>query len=312
MPAPTVPATVPSGAGVGPGQLLVEGTAAGATAIAALTWILADAESTPSLVLPVAAGSTVTIDSVILACKAAAQWSPPPSRPGTWESKPITDGQSCINGVVAADGSSVGFGLQPLLRKTVLDIVLVAGTDLRLPDGADGSTFRFVFDDPAAGSLKVVTRSAPSTDIGSESGGSPSGSVRGDDPVFDASGSPRLAPSLPDLRAPDSSGAATPALDPQDLGPSVPRLVTPVLAAMDSDDATARPLAIVFLLGGATLAFWSSQERTPRAALETATVGLGPFRRPAALDTNATVPSEPEVRGLAGFARPRTQPPVPL
>ncbi len=297
---PPVPVTVPSGTGVGPGQLLVEGVPAGGTAVAALRWTLSASESSPSLVLPVLTGSTVTVDSVILACKAATEWVPPPSRPGTWESKPITDGRSCINGVVAADGTSVGFGLQPLLRRTTLDIVLVSGIDTRLPEGANGSSFRFMFDDPSADSLKVIKKTTSSASSGS--GGLSTAPLAG---IVETP--PLVSPSLGDLRAGDTSVAAAPALPPQDLGPSVPRLESPVLA-VDADDPEARTLAVVLLLVGAALAAWLAQS-PPQRAHGAVAVGLGPFRR--VVDSNAPTPV-PEVRGLAGFARPRTRPPVPL
>lgn len=298
VPAPTVPVTAPSGIGVAPGQLLVQGTPEGATAIAALKWTLASSESSPSLMLTAATGSALTVDSVVLACKAATTWTPPASRPGTWESKPITDGSSCINGVVAADGSSVGFGLQPLMRKNVLDVVLVAGTDLRFPEDANGSTFRFVFDQPAANALKVVKTAAPPSNDGA---GSATPSAE-EDEIF-AFG-PALAPSLSDLRSGDSSGAAAPALAPQDLGPSVPRLNATV--SSETEDATPRTLAGLLLLGGAMLLMWL-QRISDGDANEAVTVGLGRFRR--TVEVHAV---EPQMRGLAGFVRPRSKPPVRL
>lgn len=283
-PGPTTPDTAPIGATVSEGQLLVEGSADGAIAIAAATWTLADRESTPSLTLPISPGSSVTAASVILACKAAAPWTAPETRPGRWEAKPITDGRSCINGVIADDVSSVTFGMQPLLRRQLLDVVFVPGRVDGAPPEANGSTFRWVFDQPTADSLTLVegsdfsegdgavvvtvpSRAAPLTEFPSSPGAGPS-----------ANGP--VAFTSPPSPSGDTSAAIRPALEPQDLGPSVPRLESDLVAASTSTDGTARTLGIALLLVGGAIAAWAHYGDTAAVdATGPVMVGLGRFRR---------------------------------
>lgn len=284
IPAPTTPDTVPIGASVGETQLLVEGAPDGALAIAAATWTLADRESTPSLTLPISPGSTVSPSSVILACKAAAPWTAPSPRPGRWETKPLTDGRSCINGVIADDLSSITFGMQPLLRKQLLDVVFVPGRVAELPPEANGSTFRWVFDQPTADSLTLVEGSDFSEGAGPvvvtipPAGGQQSTGFTAPPATVAPSGGQSSFTAAPSPSG-DSSAAASPALEPQDLGPSVPRLDDQLLASSLSTDGTPRTLGIILLLIGAAIAAWAHFGDAAVDPEAPVMVGLGRFRR---------------------------------
>lgn len=142
FPRPTSPDTVPGYYGASGDQLLVEGGADGAVAIAALRWTLAEGESASALTLPVGGGSTIRDESFLLACRAGSDWEPPEPRPGRWDVKPAVASGACVQATIA-DGL-VTFDLSPLAYGRDLDIVLVPGRTT----GSGGSVFRFVFDDP--------------------------------------------------------------------------------------------------------------------------------------------------------------------
>ena len=265
VPAPTAPDTVPVGAAVPDGQLLVEGTPEGATAVAAARWELDEGESGPSLTLSVAPGSTVTPQSIVLACKAAVAWSAPESGAGSWDEKPLVDASRCVNGVVAADASTVTFGLQPLVSGTDLDIVLTPGRDQRVappagvpepPVDVDNSSFRWVLDAPTGDSLDVVAGS------GFDQGADPQVVSPAPVPVDGGVGGasfavpppPALVDASPGFGA--TSPAVAPALEPQDLAPSVPDVHDLVPAAVASGPVD-RTIGFGLLLFAALMAAWA-------------------------------------------------------
>lgn len=325
FPRPTTPDTIPIGATVGEDQLLVEGTPEGATAVAAIRWQLAEGESSPSLTLPISPTSTVGPNSLVLACRAGAAWTPPESVPARWEAKPLVDGQACINGIIADDLSTISFGLQPLVRKQVLDLVLVPGRLAEVPEipagRADGSAFRWVFDSPTPESLETVQNS------GFEQGSGPvvvtqppveqSAPPATEGPSVDSSGPrPTVAPKQVATAAPsgDTSTAVTPALEPDELASAA--APEQVQLAVDGDDAP-RTVGLILLLLGAAFGAWAYLSPQPEADM----VGLGRFRR-AVVPVGGAVagasaaagagPAEAPTGGLGRFAQPRREPPVPI
>ncbi len=319
VPAPATPDTIPVGATVPEGQLLVESTPEGAVAVAAARWLLSPGESSPSLTIPIGEGSTLNPQSVVLACKAAAPWSAAESGPGSWDTKPLVDAGRCVNGVLAADLSSVSFGVQPLVSGNDLDVVIVAGkvAGAELPPGvpappvdADTSAFRLVFPAPTAESLEVVAgdfeegegdvvvEPPPPTESAVDVGPSP---------ALDLPASP--APTVPLPAVGVDEPVAAPALEPQDLAPSVPD-VTDALDVVSTEDAE-RTVGYVLLLLAAGMGAWAY------ASNEQATgIGLGRFRT--AVPVEGTVPAvaggagAATVGGLSRFARERTTPPSRL
>jgi hypothetical protein len=149
-----------------------------------------------------------------------------------------------------------------------------------LPSGADTSTFRWVFDMPDEESLTVVPGGGVSTDVPPLS----------QSPLFAEPSFSGADVSTPSLDGPTGAKAApAPALDPQDVGPSVPRLEAE-LASTTSN--TARVLGLIMLLASALWAGWAY---------------LGPNGADVAV-----AGGEGRAGGLGRFARPRAEPPVPI
>lgn len=323
VPGPTTPDTIPAGSTAPPGQLLVEGAPDGATAIAAIRWELEPGESSPSLVLPVAPGSSVNPQSIVLACRTATPWTKPESAAGSWDDKPLVDGSRCVNGVLADDLSTIAFGIQPLVSGNTLDIVLTPGEDavLDVPPGVpeppadvDGSLFRLLFDPPGDDALQVVA--------GDFSEGEGDRFVTPEPEATPDFGSVEVPSSdftpAPDITTPAfDAGAdvAAPALDPEDLGPSVPDVASAVPAATTGGPVNRTIGFVLLALAGLVGAWTYFTSGTGSGETE---IGLGRFRTtvPAAVAATpamAGVPSAPPVvGGLSRFARPRRQPPPPI
>lgn len=351
VPPPTAPATLPGTPDVGPGQLLVQGTPEGAVAIAAAKWTLSGQDSKPTVELPIATGSVVQASSVILACKAAVPWEPPAASPGSWDSKPLVDGFKCVPGQIDAGVTKVSFDLQGLVSGPTLSVVFVPGQDPALPVEANGSAFRWILPTPASDTLSVIpggttsvttpgSSQTPMTVASSPLSSSAFGASDLRSSSFDGS---TIGPSF-DTGGGAVGSIATPALEPQDLAPSVPQLDEVVPAAAKSVERHSRTIGVVLLLLGAAAAAWSWYDdsqaegttvaiglgrfRTvvpvpPRRSIAGAPdqpfeIGLGRFRRTVTPAEAAVVasspatpagPGQPVVGGLGRFARPRTEAP---
>jgi hypothetical protein len=290
--APTLPATPPR-PDVAEGSLLVEGTPAGATAIAAITYTLTDTETSPILTVTPSASSNVPADAVILACLAALDWAAPETQPGPWADKPLVDCQRSVNGIIA-DGT-ITFPLEPLVTpsSTELDIILVPGTTGEAtPAGAIGSTFSLSFD--AATAAVITTTPKPTTSTPTPT------------TVASSVSSPSLATGSPSFTAPIADPVGAPALEPQDQAPIVPEQQMAAVPAAAAEDNTAQGVAFLILLAGAALTAlaYLTPDRT-----EGGTIGLGRFKRPAPV---SVVAMEPVEGGLGRFARLRTTAPSRL
>ena len=293
VPNPTTPQPVLTDPTAAPGQLLVQGAPEGATAIAAVRWKLADGESSPSLTLAALPGSVLPADAVILACAAASPWEPVASS-GSWQAKAVPDAVRCIDGIVAADGASVAFGLQPLVRRGVLDVVFVPGRRADLPPEASSSTFRLVFATPTPESLAVVAGS----DF-EEGAGSVVVTVPAPEPSAGAPVGVTLPPLTPTV---PSVAVAAPALEPEEVAIGAPTPVQALPEAFGSDGS--RTIGVVLLgLAGLT-ALWAWLDRPTEAVTA---MGVGRFRREV-----ANVARSPQDGGLGRFTRSRTEPPPSL
>ena len=306
--APVVPVTAPGPPTVSAEQLHVEGSAAGAVAVAAVKYTLVEGESNPVLTLTPEPGSTVPPNAIILACRAALEWTPPETNPGAWETKPLADCSKSVQGQIldAASGGGVVFPLQPLASGTSLDIIIVPGTDPALPAEARGSVFSLTFARPGPEALKTS-----GAGVGEADDFVPSVTFD-EDYSFEPATTPSdfyTAPvSMPTFDSSVVSTAAPvvePALEPQDQAPSVPRPVTPVAVTVEDVGAAAKKLGLVLLALGAIAAFMTSAD-TPSDVM-----GLGRFRR----IRSTTVLPEPGLAGEAGVGRlrrPRVGPPPRL
>ena len=299
--APTLPVTLPGPPTVAEGELHVEGTAEGATAIAAMTVLLNEGESSPILTLEPNASSVIPPDALILACRAAIAWVPPDSPPGTWESKPLVDCSTSVQGQATTDGKLV-FPLQPLVQGTLLDVVFVPGSDPALPDGAQGSSFSLTFAKPGPDALATTnsgtTSGSTSSDFSSDFG------FGVEAPLTDDFGLPASADPLP-------APPVAPALEPQEQAPSIPR--TAPIAAPAPLDKAPRTLGLLLLFAGAVGAYLAANG-APRQA-----IGLGRFRRALTAGASETLlagdpvqPVAPVERGLGRLRRPRVGAPPAL
>jgi hypothetical protein len=288
---PTAPAPIPAPAPptVAAGSVLVEGTAEGADAMAGLSWTMAAGETAPTLTIKPSSTSSVPAGSIILACRAAVEWTKPDAEPGTWESKPLVDCSISVQGVVNADGT-IGFGLAPLVSGNALDVVLAPGLAQTSPANV-GSTFSLSFDPKTDATLKTDASGADFVA-----------------PEPFASGSSGLDYSSPGTGASfsvPSAPIAQPALEPQEQMLVVPRQDALAPTKPVASDTKGRSVAFLILLAG--LAFGGLAYLTP-ARDAGGTMGLGRFTRPVPAEVLA-VPQEPVDGGLGRFQRPRTGPP---
>jgi len=156
------PTPLPPPPDVGAGQLLVEGTATGATAVAAVRYEMPRNEVANRLTLAVVSESDAPAGgAAVVACRTSSRWTPAAAAP--WENKPLVDAKACASGVRSPDGSAWTFELAPLSSAGVVDLALVAGVDPTLASPLDGSTVRIVFAAPDAASLTTTPPAGSST-----------------------------------------------------------------------------------------------------------------------------------------------------
>lgn len=302
--APEAPVAPPT-ADAAEGEVVVQGAPNGALAIAAITYALSPGESGPTLTITPSEGSNVPADAVILACRAAIDWEVPATQPGTWQDKPLVDCGRSVNGIVAPDGTSVSFSLQPLVSGNDLDVVLTPGTTGETtPAGPVGSTFQLTFN--ATDGAVLATTPAPSTSSGSSSSG-PSSS-----PSFTPAAPPSVSVGGSTFTPPESP-VVQPALEPQDQAPTVPQVAAPPTQPVAAaEDDTAQAVGFIILLLGAALAGWAYLTPERRDDDAAPLVGLGRFRRPVPAAALVEAPAEPVTGGLGRFSRLRTGPPPSL
>lgn len=284
---------------VTPGQLLVEGTPEGATAIAALRATLPEGTGSPVLTLQ-AASAVGAEAAVLLACQSGSGWTG--AHAGSWDAKPSPDCSKSVQGIPSEDGTSWSFALAPLQLADQIDVVLTPGAVAE--GGGASSAFRVVFERPDVAAIEVSesTTAPPALPPVSMPGGgsSPTASPSiggGSGPSFSMPSTPsasQVAPPAVRAALPDAEQGATA------TAPSVRArqpLAAPTLAATGGSDG--RLLGVVVVLGALALLYWSSQQPVPQRQL------LSRFA------SGATAASEvpetaPTVGGLGRFRRERT------
>jgi hypothetical protein len=258
-----LPAAAPSSE---PGGLVVAGAPDGATAIAAVRFQLEDGESAPVLVLGVDR-QTAAAPPVIAACFAGSAWQPETG--GAWDHKPTAAcSRGAVNGILASDGASYSFPLQPLVLGQVVDVVIVPGVVDGLPAGANGSVFELALAPPrlqtehvgAAGRVDVEPLPAP--EVVSESVS----------PAFTAP-------------AADSAPAFVPALMPKDqeVRATAPINAVPIRSLPAPDSGTPVLAAAWFLIVAGLIAIgWNTDAAARllgRAPAPVVDHGIGRFRQ---------------------------------
>lgn len=286
---------VPAAPDVAAGQLLVEGTPAGATAIAAVRATLPAGSTDPVLGLRVA--SPVGADrAVLLACQAGSGWTG--AHGGPWAAKPSPDCAASVQGQPSEDGSVWTFPVGALQFGDQLNLVLVPGLDPDEGGSGIGSTFRIVFEGPTASDFTVTEGTVTSVDPDQGSSFDPP-------PVYSpptASG-PGVS-SFPSFVPPPVNPAAVAALPLSEQGQTA---TAPVLTAETplpvpepiSDRADGRLFGFVIVVVGAGLAWWTTRQPVPVLN------GLSRFSssEPPLIELVA-----PRVGGLGRFRRERTDP----
>lgn len=292
---------------VTPGQLLVEGTPEGATAIAALRATLPEGAGNPVLTLR-AASSVGAEAAILLACQSGSGWTG--AYAGSWDAKPSPDCSQSVQGIPSDDGSEWTFALAALQFGDQIDVVLTPGA---VPDTEDsfGSAFRVVFDRPGPDAITVAEGAAPPPalpDLSSSGPASGPASSPAALPMASGGSMPRFDPPVPSP-APVSDQPVIAALPPEEQGatataPSLdaarPLAAPPVTRTSGADG---RMLGVLVVLCAGALLYWSAQLPVPehRVLSRFATSGTGST-------TTLSVAPAPTVGGLGRFRRERAAP----
>lgn len=286
---------------VTPGQLLVEGTPEGATAIAALRATLPEGTGNPVLTLR-AASAVGGEAAVLLACQSGSGWTG--AHGGAWDAKPSPDCSQSVQGIPSEDGTEWSFALAPLQFTDQIDVVLTPGAAAEGQDSVS-SAFRIVFDRPSAASIEVSdsTASAPpaispvslpgpiaTPDTSPSLGGGATSSFTPPSSSGGQVSAPPARAALPEAE----QGATATAPNVQAAQP----LAAPSLPSTGSDG---RLLGVLVVLAAGALLYWSSQQPVPQRQV------LSRFASAAPTTAATVVPAEaPTVGGLGRFRRERT------
>jgi hypothetical protein len=299
----SLPAPAPPPPNVKPGQLNVQGSPEGASAVAAFKATLGPNDTNPTLTLTVAsdAGGDAAI---LLACRTGSAWTP--AENGDFNDSPHVDDKACVNAQRAADGKTYVVPLGTLQFGNQLDVVLTAGVDPQLP-AANGSTFQLVFEKIEPNAIATTPGTAPTlttpkplgppspapaaSTAGSGSGsGATSSSGSGGGGSFRAPATPSGASFTPTPALPQDKLGQT-ATSPVRNAATTPQVAVPAAAAVK--DTNTRLLGLLVLVAGIGLALWTWRDE--------AKVKVVPAEAAAGEDG-----------GLGRFVRPRTGPPPAL
>jgi hypothetical protein len=292
---------------VAPGQLLVEGTPEGATAIAALRATLPDGAGNPVLTLRAASGVGAET-AILLACLSGSGWTG--TYAGSWDAKPSPDCSQSVQGIPSDDGSEWTFALAALQFGDQVDVVLTPGA---VPDTEDsfGSTFRIVFDRPGPDAITVAEGAAPPPALPDMPSPAPTGGPASSPvapPVASGSSTPRFDPPVPSP-APVSDQPVIAALPPEEQGatataPSLrgaqPLAAPPITRTSGADG---RMLGVLVVLCAGALLYWSTQLPVPEHRVLSRFASAAPTSSVAAAASPA-----PVLGGLGRFRRERTGP----
>lgn len=273
------------------GMLQVQGDPTQAQAIAAISAALPDGHASPVLTLRVAdGGDQGGAAAILLACNAGSAWTGEDA--GRWDSAPVTDCSSSVTGIRSEDGATWTFPLGALQFEDRFNIILVPGQIEDAPEGANGSAFKLVFEEPTPADIETSEGQVPAA---APPPVSPGPTFQESAPVAaPADGGGFVAPP-PNVPAPPLQGA-TPSLEPALQGstytaPEREASTAPALPAV----ATPEPRTLARVFGALVLL-----------------AGLGSafaLRRTETLAGAAATEDSPVIGGLGRFARERTTEP---
>jgi hypothetical protein len=239
-------------------------------------------QANPVLTLKIVKNQSQTgTKPIILACQAGSAWQAS-SAPQAWKTHPKPDCTKSVQGQITPDGSAIVFPVGPLQFNDQLNVILVPGIDPSLPAPANSSQFTLVFQPPTQ--ADVVTSAGPPppppappapTSFNPAPGGAPETSAGS----FTAPATSKFTPPAAALPPTQQGQTATaPILD------AATSPVIPVRAADAKDNNNSRLMAILVLLAGAAVAFWSYRTSSAgafgRRGPETEQIGgLGRFAR---------------------------------
>jgi hypothetical protein len=266
---------------VAEGQLLVQGTPDGASAIAAIAATLVEGEVDPVLTLAVAEGGDTGGDqAVLLACQAGSQWTGGDAKAWSEKPQPACDAGG-VEGQRSVDGASWTFDLSALQFGDEVNVVLVPGTVEGQPEGANGSAFSLTFDAPTSDAIQSTEGALslpPPPALVDGSGYGDFGSPATSD-AFESFEGPigGGSISLPPVKAalPEAEQGLTPvAPSVQDRTPLLPAAV-----AVDPRSPHARAVGVLLLLLGGAAVYLTTRRQVPIGP-EGVPGGLGRWARP--------------------------------
>ena len=282
---------VPPPPNVEEGMLQVQGTPDEAQAIAAISAELPDGHASPVLTLRVAEGGDQGgAAAVLLACNAGAAWTG--EYAGRWDSAPVADCSTSVTGIRSEDGASWTFPLGTLQFEDRFNVVLTPGEVEGAPEGANGSSFTLVFEEPTAADIATTEGTAPAADPPPLS---PSVTPQ---PLPSDDGFVAAPPSAPSDFPASPVPAAAPSLEPELQGstytaPERGASTEPELAAVATPEprTLARILGLLVLLVGLASAFGVLRTDLLASAAATGdapvTGGLGRFARERTAEPNS-------------------------
>ncbi|MFL6206470.1 MAG: hypothetical protein ACJ739_14100 [Acidimicrobiales bacterium] len=243
------------------GQLLVQSSPEGATALAAIAGTLVEGQASPVLTLAVADGGDVGSEgAVILACQAGSTWKGGDAKP--WAEHPQAGCDAGgVPGTRSEDGTSWTFDLSSLQFSDKVNVVIVPGAVDGQPEGANHSAFSVTFEAPTPASLATTPGSAvsspPPLDIGGGvvDPGVGAGVVDSYSPPADSGTSLELPPVAAAL--PEEDQGLTP------VAPSVQagQPLLPASMAIDPRSPHARSVGVVLLLLGGALVYFLTRQQ---------------------------------------------------
>ena len=276
------------------GMLQVQGTPDQAQSIAAISAELPDGHASPVLTLRVAEGGDQGgATAVLLACNAGSAWTGEDA--GRWDSAPVVDCTESVTGIRSEDGATWSFPIGVLQFEDRFNIILVPGQVDEAPEGANGSSFTLVFEEPTAADIATTSGESPGANPPPLSPPPPpetSGGVA-DGGGFD-SGQIAAPPAVP---APAVPGA-TPSLEPEFQGstytaPEREASTAPAVAAavVPEPRTLARILGALVILAGLGTAFGVLRTDMFAGAAATSEApvvgGLGRFTRERTAEPNS-------------------------